>query len=184
MRLTPEQTERVVEAIAIALDDAELTIDELSEAVRDPGSTGSTIVLVLVRGRRALVAHLGDSRVYLFRAGRLRRLTRDHSHVEEMVDRGLLTPEEAARSRSNGGPTRYLGMWGEPEADLTLLDLLPGDRLLLCSDGLTGMLADDELAVILGQEPSPAGACRRLIDAANAAGGLDNITALVLAVPA
>lgn len=160
------------------------TLAEVSEEARDLDTTGSTVVLALVRGRRALLAHLGDSRIYLFRQGRLRQLTRDHSLLREMVDRGELTPEEAAAAKYNGGPTRFLGMWGEPDADVSVLDLQPGDRLLLCSDGLTAMLSDEELGRTLAREAAPAEACRHLIDQANAAGGADNITALVLAVPA
>jgi protein phosphatase len=99
-----------------------------------------------------------------------------------MLDAGALTPEEAAETRSNGGPTRFIGMWGEPLADICPLELCPGDRLLLCSDGLTAMLTDTDLLVILGKSPLPADACRRLVAAANAAGGEDNITALVVAV--
>ena len=156
---------------------------EASEEARDLNTTGSTVVLALVGGRRALLAHMGDSRIYLLRQGRLRQLTRDHSRLQEEVDRGVLT-EADARGRSNGGPTRFLGMWGEPVADVTLLDLGPGDRLLLCSDGLTEMLSDAELQRLLAEEPAPAEACRRLVDTANAAGGKDNITALVLAVTA
>ena len=166
-----------------AAEEVRATLAEVSEEARDLNTTGSTVVLALVRGRRALLAHLGDSRIYLLREGRLRQQTQDHSLLQEMVARGVLTPAEA-RGRSNGGPTRFLGMWGEPVADVSLLDLQPGDRLLLCSDGLTEMLSDEELHRHLAQEPDPAEACRRLVEAANAAGGRDNITALVLAVTA
>jgi protein phosphatase len=157
-------------------------ITVVSEQVRERMTSGSTLVLVLVRQHQALIAHLGDSRVYLFRDGKLEGLTRDHSCVEQQVERGVLTQAEAARLRFNGGPTRFVGMWGEPEAGQRVLDLCPGDRLLLCSDGLTGMLRDEEIGAILHAHPSPAEACARLIAAANAAGGMDNITALVLAV--
>jgi protein phosphatase len=164
---------RTVEAVRAALAGA-------SEEVRDLNTTGSTVVLAIVRGRRALLAHLGDSRIYLLRGDRLRPLTRDHSRLQEEVDRGVLTEAEA-RGRFNGGPTRFLGMWGDPVADVTLLDLSPGDRLLFCSDGLTEMLSDEELQRIMAEESAPAEACRRLVDAANEAGGKDNITALILA---
>jgi protein phosphatase len=180
---------RVALADVVSLDDpgaaeqVRAALAELNEEARDPDSSGSTVVLALIRERRALLAHLGDSRIYLLRAGRLRPQTRDHSLTQKMVDQGVLTPEDAARARSNGGPTRFIGMWGDAVADVRLLDLRPGDRLLLCSDGLTAMLPDEDLQDILARESEPAAACRRLIDAANAAGGEDNITALVLAVP-
>jgi serine/threonine protein phosphatase PrpC len=131
-------------------------ITVVSELVRERIHAGSTLVLVLVRGRRALVAHLGDSRVYLFRNDALEALTRDHSYVEEEIDRGVLTRAEADRLQCNGGPTRFIGMWGEPEAGLRLIDLHPGDRLLLCSDGLTAMLRDDQLGAILQAHAAPA----------------------------
>jgi protein phosphatase len=159
-------------------------LDELNDEARHVDWSGSTLVLALVRDRRALLAHLGDSRIYLLRQGKLDPLTRDHSALQELIDCGTLRAEEAARARFNGGPTRFIGMWGEPRADLRLIDLVPGDRLLLCSDGLTAMLRDDEVRAILAREPGPGEACRALVDAANAAGGEDNITALVLAVPA
>ncbi len=154
---------------------------ELNDDARRVDWSGSTLVLALVRERQALLAHLGDSRIYRLRRGELCALTRDHSLVNELLDGGAITQEEAARARSNGGPTRFFGMWGEPVADLRLVELLPDDRLLLCSDGLTGMVRDDVIRDILAQEPDPDGACRRLVEAANAAGGDDNITALVFA---
>jgi protein phosphatase len=159
-------------------------ITVVSEVVRERIPAGSTLVLVLVRLGRALVAHLGDSRVYLCRNDALEALTRDHSYVEEEIECGVLTRAEADRLQFNGGPTRFIGMWGEPEASVRLLDLQPGDRLLLCSDGLTAMLRDEEIDAILRTHPAPAAACAHLIAAANAAGGRDNITALVLAVAA
>jgi serine/threonine protein phosphatase PrpC len=165
----PRTTERVQAALT-----------EVNAEVRELGGTGSTLVLALVRGPRALLAHLGDSRIYLFRQGRLARLTTDHSLVQEMVDHGALPPEEAEWHAALSSPTRFLGMGGEPVADFLPLDLAVGDRLLLCSDGLTGMLPDDRLAAILGAERSAAEACRRLVAVANAAGGQDNVTTLIL----
>jgi protein phosphatase len=150
------------------------------ERQREPEMTGATLVLAVLRPGQALIVHVGDSRVYLFRAGRLEALTRDHSYVQLLVERGVLTAEEAARRRDNGGPTRYLGMAGSPQPDFRLLELVADDRLLLCSDGLTAMLYDEDIEEILAQSPSPADACRRLVDAANTVGGIDNITTLIV----
>jgi protein phosphatase len=165
-----------------AADVIQAALAELNEEARTLDTTGSTVVLALIRRGQALIAHLGDSRVYLLRDACLTRLTRDHSWFQEMFDSGAITPEEAAGVRSNGGPTRFIGMWGEPVADVQILDLRPGDRLLMCSDGLTGMLADADLFDILRKNPLAAEACNRLVAEANVAGGEDNITALVIAV--
>jgi PPM family protein phosphatase len=156
-------------------------ITEVSDQIRDLETTGSTLVLVLVRDGLALVAHMGDSRVYLLRHGGLEQLTRDHSWLQWMVEHGEITAEEASQARSNGGPTRFLGMWGQATPELHLLELCAGDRLLLCSDGLPEMLPAEQLRAVLSREPEPEAACRRLIDAANTAGGRDNLTALVIA---
>jgi protein phosphatase len=142
---------------------------------------GATVVLALVRGGHALVAHLGDSRAYLLREGELHPLTRDHSKLEHYIALGWIRPEEAIW-RGNGGPTRYAGMRADAEADVCLLEVRPGDRLLLCSDGLTEMLDDDELTPLLAPPLTPEWACERLVAAANKAGGKDNITVVVVAV--
>src|SRR5262249_14156737 len=111
---------------------------DMSLRVRDARRThqwmlGATVVLGLVRDDRALLAHLGDSRIYLFREGCLEQITRDHSFVQRMVDLGKLSAEEASRRRDNGGPTRYVGMPGKVEADVSVLKLQGADQLLLCS---------------------------------------------------
>jgi PPM family protein phosphatase len=164
-------------------------VEQLNERVRKQGmelygifgGLGSTLVLALVQGRRALVAHLGDSRAYLLRAGTLEPLTRDHSQVTAMLDDGRLTPQEATSYRWNGGPTRFLGMTGKAVADVRAVELNAGDQLLLCSDGLPCMLTDEEIAAVLRDRLAPEDACRRLVDAANAAGGQDNVTVVIVA---
>ncbi len=145
------------------------------------GSVGATLVLALVRGAHALLAHLGDSRAYLHRGGSLKQLTIDHSQVQEMLDRGAITPPEAVLARTRSGPTRFIGMPGRAVAEVQTLSLQPGDRLLLCSDGLTDMLLDDDIQAILAKPGELQATCERLVAAANAAGGHDNITVLLLA---
>jgi protein phosphatase len=168
-------------ACAVRSAVAEVSRKVRAEGERNYNVLGATVVLALVRGGDALVAHLGDSRAYLLRAGKLERLTRDHSHLEHMIDLGWIKPEEESW-RGNGGPTRYAGMPAAAEADVRGLELRPGDRLLLCSDGLTEMLDDDEIREVLVPPLSPAQACERLVAAANRAGGGDNITVVVVAV--
>jgi protein phosphatase len=143
---------------------------------------GAVVVLALVRDDQALLAHVGDSRIYLLRDSALEAMTRDHSFLQELVARGTITAAEAARRRFNGGPTRFIGMDDPVNPDVRTLQLRNGDRLLLCSDGLTGMVPEQEIEAILINHPVPEDACARLVEAANVAGGDDNITALVIAV--
>jgi protein phosphatase len=142
---------------------------------------GATVALALVRWPLALLAHLGDSRIYLHRCGRLQALTRDHSFVEYMVETGKLTRAQADRSAFNGGPTRFAGMADEAVADTRIIELRERDRLLLCSDGLTSMVNESAIQGILNAHLETQAACRALVDAANEAGGADNITVIVVA---
>jgi serine/threonine protein phosphatase PrpC len=129
-------------------------------------------------------AHVGDSRIYLLRHGQLRRHTRDHSWVEEQVRAGILDPRAAAHHPWRNVVTRALSGSGDPEVDVAALPLEEGDLLLLCSDGLFGVVSDDDLAVALRETLELPGLCDRLIEQANEAGGPDNVTVLALRVHA
>jgi protein phosphatase len=126
---------------------------------------------------------LGDSRIYLLRDGTIQQLTEDHSWVAEQVRRGLMSLEEAEQSPYRNVITRCLGGELEVEADITAVELRPGDRFLLCTDGLSGLLSDEELLRVAGAG-SPSVAAWNLIDRANLLGGKDNITALILDIEA
>jgi serine/threonine protein phosphatase PrpC len=126
------------------------------------------------------VGHVGDSRAYLVRDGQLSQITNDHSLVEEMVRGGELTPEQAEVHPRRSIITRALGIDPEVEVDEYPIELRPGDRILFCSDGLTTMVRPDEIASILSREHDPKRAAQLLVDAANAAGGEDNITAVIV----
>ncbi len=128
------------------------------------------------------IAHVGDSRAYLMRDGVLARITTDHSLVQELVDAGELTEEEARSDPRRSMITRALGMDAEVEVDAYPVGLRRGDRVLLCSDGLTSMVDDDGIAVLLASEADPTEAARALVTAANDAGGLDNVTVIVIDV--
>ena len=132
----------------------------------------------------ALVAHVGDSRAYLWRDGTLDQITRDHSWVEEQIVLGVLNEDEARQHPWRNLVTRALAGADEPRVELTPLNLVPGDRVLLCSDGLTSPLTNAAIAGILARAPmgQPDELCQALVDAANTAGGPDNITVIVVEV--
>jgi protein phosphatase len=144
------------------------------------GSIGATLVLLLARGGNALIAHLGDSRIYLHNPGAFVAVTRDHSSVQRLLDSGRLTMPEVLAARSTSGPNRFIGMPGEAEADIQVQPLKTGERFLLCTDGLTDMLLDEDIASVLNRYSDITAATAQLIKAANAAGGRDNITALLV----
>jgi len=141
---------------------------------------GATVAVVWVRGTKAFYCHIGDSRIYLHRDTQLSQLTQDHSLVQEQVNRGLITPEEAKTHRLRHVVTRAIG--GRDSVDVTVRehDLAPGDVLLLCSDGLTDCVPDAEICRILGLQAGPEELCQQLVAAANQAGGDDNITVVLI----
>jgi serine/threonine protein phosphatase PrpC len=141
---------------------------------------GATLVTILFRNKRCFVANLGDSRAYLFRKGRLSQITRDHSVVSDLVMEGLIGPEEAKNHDARGQITSYIGMEEEPHPYVCSFMLRKNDRLLLCTDGLTDLVDDEDIAEVLTKEPDSQAVCKELVDAANAAGGFDNITVLTV----
>jgi serine/threonine protein phosphatase PrpC len=154
---------------------------ERGESDRDLRGMGTTLTAVLTEDARAHVVHVGDSRAYLLRDGALQQLTEDHTLVQRMVREGRLTEDEAAQHPQRSILTRALGVDEDIPVDELSLDIHPGDRLLLCTDGLTNMVERDRIQEILETEEDPQSACEKLIDAANRAGGDDNITVVVLA---
>ena len=170
------------EALANAIRAANEAI--LDRAAGDPAlyGMGTTVTAAAVAGDGYLqLAHVGDSRAYLLREGDLAQLTNDHTVVGELVRRGRLTPEQAAIHPERSILTRAVGL--DPRVPVDLpdpLELRSGDQLLLCSDGLTETVADDQIAELLSAAPDGHAACRSLIDAANNAGGPDNITVVLV----
>jgi protein phosphatase len=148
---------------------------------RGMGTTAT--VLVLMRGRY-LIGQVGDSRAYLLRNGAFTQLTKDHSYVQEQVDAGLLTPEQARVHPYSNVITRCVGASVDVAPDLYFGALHTGDVVLLASDGLTGMLEDEQLVKILTSEGDPQTWVDRMITEANRRGGLDNITAIVIRIDA
>jgi protein phosphatase len=141
---------------------------------------GTTVVAALVAGNEAYVAHVGDSRAYRINAAGIEQITVDHSLVESLVASNQITREEARHHPQSNVIYRTIGDKRQVTVDLDLVTLAPGDSLLLCSDGLSGMVTDDDLQRLVATAPSPQAACDALIDAANRAGGEDNITAIII----
>ncbi|MDQ4095611.1 MAG: Stp1/IreP family PP2C-type Ser/Thr phosphatase [Actinomycetota bacterium] len=154
------------------------------KATNDPSlrGMGTTCTLVLLNENRAHIAHVGDSRAYLLRDGSLRQVTEDHTLVARMVKEGRLQPEEAEHHPQRSIITRALGVDADVEVDLDSLDLQAGDRLLLCSDGLSGMIDHSSIESALQDHDDPQDAAEELIRRANAAGGEDNITVVIIDV--
>jgi PPM family protein phosphatase len=166
-----------------AIEGANDAVLEKSVSDRQLHGMGTTLTAgTLGPDGNLLVGHVGDSRAYLARDGQLKQITSDHSLVEELVRGGELTPEQAESHPQRSIITRALGIDPEVDVDVYPVPVRPGDRILLCSDGLTTMLSSDEIAEILESEPQPERAAQLLVNAANAAGGEDNVTAVVVEV--
>jgi protein phosphatase len=176
--------EHAVDRLTAALNAGNRRICETVIERTEWRGMGTTMVVLLRLGDRALIANVGDSRAYLFRDGALRQLTSDHSWVNEQVKLGLLDQRLAQRHPMRNIVTRALGNQAAVEVDVTEEQVLPGDMFILCSDGLNGMLTDEEIEEELaGHRAAPRAACRALIERANARGGADNITVIVLFSP-
>jgi serine/threonine protein phosphatase PrpC len=177
----PQGHELLAERIAGSIGEANEKVHAASVADRALAGMGTTLVALLVDGPRAVVGHVGDSRAYLRRGEVLVPVTEDHSLVQEELRAGLLTVAQARTCAYRNVITRCIGMDPAVGIDVATLELEPGDRLLLCSDGLNGMLDDDVIGRLLG-EGTPEKAARSLVDSANDAGGEDNVTVIVVDV--
>ncbi len=163
------------------LEDA---VQGATEAVRDAANgseedTGTTLTALLWTGSRLALVHIGDSRAYLLRDGALFRITDDHTVVQSLIDEGRLTPEEATTHPQRALLLKCLSPAAPEPPDLRLRDAEPGDRYLLCSDGLTSVVPDARIRGLLTTAPAPDAAVHALIDAANGAGGPDNVSCVV-----
>jgi len=146
-----------------------------------PGA-GTTLTCALLLGRKAYIAHVGDSRAYLLQDHTIEQITQDHSLVERLVELGQLTRDEAGVHPQKNVLYRAVGQGSVLEVDTVVRDIPEGGALLICTDGLWGMVSDEAIAQIVSDLPMPQAACQELIAAANKAGGRDNITAVV-AIP-
>ena len=182
---------RGTDAVAATIDAAQRRLLEYAEEQARHGverrrSAGTTVVAALLvegdDGPAWLLANLGDSRIYRFTGGVLDQVSTDHSLVQELLDAGQITPEQVATHPERAVITRALGDAVGVRADYFVVPLADAERLLLCSDGVSGMLDDDAIAAVLAEAPDPRDAADRLVAAAVAAGGEDNATAVVVDV--
>ncbi|MBZ6381142.1 PP2C family protein-serine/threonine phosphatase [Sphingomonas sanguinis] len=174
----PADFDAAVQTVADGVHSANRRI--WAEAQRREQQMGSTVVALLIRGDRFAALWVGDSRAYLLRDDMLVPLTRDHSQVQEMVDRGLIAPEDAAHHPRGHVLARAVGVGARIAVDVVADSVEPGDRFLLCSDGLSGPVVDEELRQSLSRS-SPSEAVEALLAQALARGAPDNVTAIVVA---
>jgi serine/threonine protein phosphatase PrpC len=180
MHLDEERSEEVLRRAALHYKKVDQAIAERVKA--DPGLSGmgTTMTVAYSLDRNLFIAHVGDSRAYLFRNGAIQQLTKDHTQAQALADAGIIEREEVASHRLSHVLTNVLGGNNSTaEVELQRLQIQDGDRLLLCSDGLTDMVDDEKMAELLGQAKQPGIACQALVDLALENGGLDNVTVVV-----
>jgi len=170
------RTRRLKNAVA----QANFQIFQAAQKNPEQRGMGATITALWLKDTLLSIAHVGDSRAYLLRSGNLQQLTNDHSLVAEQVRRGLITPQQAEESEMQSVLLRALGAHPEVEIDVDEVAIIPRDVLLLCSDGLTRMVTEPEIAGALQAETVPSAAAERLIALANENGGIDNVTVIVV----
>lgn len=172
--------EDVPRLINLAIDQANAEIYQMAEQNSAQAGMGTTAVVTCISEEEAYVANVGDSRAYAYRGGELCQITRDHSVVEELVANGTITREEARFHPQKNLITRALGTDRETEADIFEYNFLKGDVLVMCSDGLSGMVIDKELEYMIGEGGSAQVISQRLIETAKKNGGTDNITVICI----
>jgi len=175
----PGRVHPALEVVREAIVEADRSIFDMGMADPTVAGMGTTLTVVLIRGERAFIGHVGDSRAYLYRNGKAQQLTEDHSWIQEQVRAGLLSPEEARESRFRNIITRSVGFEPSVEPDLREVRVEPGDCLLICSDGLSNYLSLEDI----GQTLTSAfyrHAPQTFIEMANERGGDDNITCVAV----
>ncbi len=172
--------ERREGSLAEQVAEANRAVFDRSQNDRSVSGMGTTLTAAQVDGNRVHLVHVGDSRAYLLRGGELTQITEDHTLVHRMVMEGEITPEEAETHPHRSILTRALGVDQTIQVDEGDIEVVPGDRILLCTDGLTGMVPEGQIREILLETRDPQEAVEKLVKVANRAGGIDNITAMIL----
>jgi PPM family protein phosphatase len=173
-------SDAAADALRTAVVEANETVSRMAADEPSYRGMGTTLTAAMLEGQRLHVAHVGDSRAYLLRGGRFSQLTDDHTLVQHLIDEGQITREEAASHPQRSIITRAIGVSPDVDVDSLTFELQPGDAVLLCSDGLTGVVDDLQIAEVLADGADAEAALRRLVRIANDAGGPDNITAVLL----
>nr|MDD6335217.1 Stp1/IreP family PP2C-type Ser/Thr phosphatase [bacterium] len=162
-----------------AMEWANACVFDMAQRDAELSGMGTTMTLLWTEGGMAYIGHIGDSRAYCLHKGACRQVTTDHTVVQAMVDQGLMTLEEARVHPQRNWLNRAMGVDSSVEVDVIEARLYPGDKWLLCSDGLTRHVSDAEIALVLGRPQAPEEICRQLVEMALERGGRDNITVLV-----
>jgi serine/threonine protein phosphatase PrpC len=178
----PRKRDDLAHRLVDAVEEAGQRIFEAARADRTRRGMGTTATIAALVDSRLFVAQVGDSRCYVLREGRLAQVTRDQSLVNQLIEAGQLTEEEAETFEHNNIILQALGTADAVQVDLTYADLRAGDLILLCSDGLSGMIRNEEIRQVLLAAPGPLEACQMLTERANLAGGHDNVTVIVARV--
>ena len=167
------------EALGRAVEEANRAVIRAAHEGRGREGMGTTMTAAMLEGERLIIAQVGDSRAYLLHQGKLQQLTRDHSLMADMIEAGQLTPEEARSHPNRSVITRALGSDPHTQPDLYEINVETGDRLLICSDGLSGMVCDNEIESTLARVRDPQRCASQLVNEAIANGGHDNVTVIV-----
>lgn len=177
-RFLDPTTENIQELIKKAMDYANEVVYEKSKQNEELDQMGTTLEICIMYGNKVYIGHIGDSRIYRIRKNIIRRITTDHSYVETLVKDGTITREEAFYHPRKNMLMKALGCNENIEPDITAKGFLPGDVILMCSDGLTNMLKEEEIYNIINENIEEA--CNKLIERANELGGYDNISVIIV----
>ena len=179
-KINHKEAHELFDRVNSRLQEIDRTLTDLSYADRRLFGMGTTLTIAYSIGIDLFIIHLGDSRAYIYRGGKIKQLTSDHTVAQAMADAGYIAPEEVRHHRKRNALTNFLGGHdGKIKADFRWLRLVDGDRLLLCTDGLTEMVDDASIARIMGEHDKPGAAAKALVDEALRQGGKDNVTVVV-----
>lgn len=173
-----KEKEEILKLVQSAMEYANMVVYEKSKEDKDLEGMGTTLEVCLIYNNKAYIGHVGDSRIYRIRREFMRKLTHDHSYVEKLVKDGTISKEEAMHHPKKNMLMKALGCTAFVEPDVMIKGFIKDDRILMCSDGLTNMLTDEQIYEIVKQEGQQAP--NKLIEMANEAGGYDNITAIII----